>query len=269
MTAFWLVGCLLYQLILSKETFHQWNRLYLLTILLLGIGLPLIEIASPIATMPTFLLPEQVITASPLPGEAIATITSSKASWSWTEILSIIYLLGVLVGIAKLVIELRALYQLKKTANTVYCQGYIWVQAPSANNPFSFFQLLFWAEDPEKTSETHRYVLKHELAHIQQWHSLDKLFLQLLSIVLWWHPLVYLFKYNLEQLHEFLADEAAVTNGNKKSYGQLLLSYPTHQKIRPITNTFIKSPLKNRIIMLLQPVSSPINRLKYFGMLPF
>lgn len=67
-TAFWLVGWLLYRLILSKETFHQWNRLYLLTILLLGIGLPLLEVASPIATMPTFLLPEQVITASPLVG---------------------------------------------------------------------------------------------------------------------------------------------------------------------------------------------------------
>ena len=93
MTAFWIVGCLLYQLLLSKETFHQWNRLYLLSILMLGIGLPLIEVASPIATMPTFLLPEQVITASPLPGETIATIRSTQPSWSWTSIVLIIYCL--------------------------------------------------------------------------------------------------------------------------------------------------------------------------------
>lgn len=165
--------------------------------------------------------------------------------------------------------ELYTLFQLKNNARISYRRGYIWVQSPGANNPFSFFQFFFWTEDPSEASEAHRYVLQHELAHIQQWHSADKLFLQLLSIVLWWHPLVYLFKNSLEQLHEFLADEAAVATGNKKNYGQLLLSYASHQSTLRLTNTFIKSPLKNRILMLLQPVSSPINRWKYFGLLPF
>jgi len=268
MSIYWLIGWAFYQLILSKETFHHLNRFYLLFMLLLGISLPLLEVASPIAAIPTFWLPESIITASSLPNDAIPTITFTNNNWTWEDFIKLVYLLGVIGTTWRFLSELYMLFQLRQEAKTEIYPHYTWVQAKDIESPFSFFHLLFWQEAPYQQSAKHQYVLKHELAHIRQWHSVDKLFLSLLGIIFWWHPMVYLFKYSLEQVHEFLADEAATKDGNKKSYGQLLLSFSSKQKAHSLTNTFIKSPLKNRILMLLQPVSSPLHRWKYFAILP-
>jgi len=160
--------------------------------------------ATIVATVPNQ-LPEIQVSASP--------------AWEWDSLLWSVYLLGVLVNIFLFFKELITLYRLYEKSPKKKCEGYTWVDASSIKNPFSFWYLLFWNESPEQSE--HHYILKHELAHIQQWHSLDKLILQLLSIVLWWHPMIYLFKRSFYELHEFLADRAAahsITHKKKNTY---------------------------------------------------
>ncbi len=265
MTALWLVSWLLYHFFLSKETFHQSNRFYLLLSLGLGLILPLIEVASPIATLPTFLLPELVIIGTSIEPQIVIKATQESTSWSWQTYLGFVYLLGVLWYSWRFIRELYHLYQLKQNSPIQRHAPYTWVSNASVKNPFSFFGLLFWEEDPA----THPYILNHELAHIQQWHSVDKLIVQLLGILFWWHPMIYLFQKELCQVHEYLADRAAIAKGNKQQYGQLLLAYAsTNQVPLTLTNTFINSPIKNRIVMLLQPISPLKNSWKYLLALP-
>ena len=265
-TVFWLVGWLIYALFLSKETFHQWNRIYLFLVIAVGLEIPFLDIASPLATLPTFLLPAATIVAT-ASNELPVVEVSAETFWTWELLLTSVYVLGVL-GSAFLF--LRELWQLRKlylTAPKSSRNGYTWVAAPSITSPFSFGSLLFWNQDPSQPE--HHYILQHELAHIQQQHTLDKLVLQLLGIVLWWHPMIYLFKRSFYQLHEFLADQAAIQNGSKKQYGQLLLHYSlTATPPSYFGNTLIQSPIKNRITMLLSPLSSSQNKWKYIAVLP-
>jgi len=265
-TIFWLVGWLIYALFLSKETFHQWNRIYLFLVIAVGLEIPFLDIASPLATLPTFLLPAATIVAT-ASNELPVVEVSAETFWTWELLLTSVYVLGVL-GSAFLF--LRELWQLRKlylTAPKSNRNGYIWVAAPSITSPFSFGSLLFWNQDPSQPK--HHYILQHELAHIKQQHTLDKLVLQLLGIVLWWHPMIYLFKRAFYQLHEFLADQAAIQNGSKKQYGQLLLHYSLTATLPSyFGNTLIQSPIKNRITMLLSPLSSSQNKWKYLAALP-
>ena len=270
MTAFWLVAWLLYRCLLSKETFHHWNRFYLLFAIGLGLVLPLIEVASPIATIPTFLLPELVIVGTAIEPQIVITAVQKNTNWSWQTYIGIGYAIGLLWSSWRFIRELYLLRKLKQEGLVQICPTYTWVAHPSVTSPFSFFGYLFWKEDPAM----HPYILNHELAHIQQVHSLDKLLLRLLSVLFWWHPMVYLFQKELDQVHEYLADKAAIALGNKHQYGQLLLTQASTSQISitkfqiPISNTFIKSPIKNRIIMLLQPISPLKNSWKYFFVLP-
>ena len=265
MSAFWFVSWLLYRFFLSKETFHQGNRFYLLAAIALGLILPLVEVASPIATLPTFLLPELVIIGTSTEPQIVIKATQKSIDWSWQTYMGILYSIGVLWFSWRFTRELYHLYQLQQNSVLQKHTSYTWVSNASINNPFSFFGLLFWKEDPA----THPYILNHELAHIQQWHSFDKLILQLLGIVFWWHPMIYIFQKESCQIHEYLADRAAIAKGNKQQYGQLLLAHAsTNQIPNSLTNTFINSPIKNRILMLLQPVSPRKNSWKYLLALP-
>ena len=231
----------------------------------LGLVLPLIEVASPIATLPTFLLPELVILGTAMDQPIIIEPPTKNKSWSWETYMGILYIIGVLWSSWRFVRELYHLYQLKQDSSAEVRAAYTWVPSVSTNSPFSFFGYLFWKEDPA----THPYILNHELAHIQQRHSVDKLVIQVLTIILWWHPMMYIFQKELCQVHEYLADKAAIAKGNKQQYGQLLLAHAsTNQVPISLTNTFINSPIKNRILMLLQPVSPRKNSWKYLLALP-
>lgn len=268
LSVLWIIGWLLYYIFLSKETFHQWNRIYLLSVIALGIILPFIEINTPIANMPSFLLSELVVTANAFEPNVNPIIITAIEGWSWWEGSYILYGIGVLISCSFFFKEIIHLYQLKRKSFTETHSEYTWIQA-NIPSPFSFFNFLFWKERPDPQNTTHQYILRHELAHIRQGHSFDKLFLQILSILLWWHPMVYIFKHFLSQLHEYLADEAAILKGNKKQYGQLLLSFSKPKTITfPLSNTLIQSPIKSRILMLLQPISPLQNRWKYLLISP-
>ena len=264
-TLFWIVGWIVYTLFLSKETFHQWNRLYLFAVIVIGLVVPFIKVATPLGSIPTYILPTATIVA--IASDQLTSIQIKSNILRLETMLWLLYGTGVLITALMFFKELWQLYLLYKKHPKRKFNQYVWVNASTVITPFSFGPLLFWNQAPDKPSND--YILRHELAHIRQWHTADKILIQLLSIVFWWHPMVYLFKRYFYALHEYLADSAAVQEGSKKQYGQLLLHYSSNT-ISPLflVNTFIQSPIKNRILMLLQPVSSKHNLWKYLAVLP-
>ena len=92
--------------------------------------------------------------------------------------------------------------------------------------------------------------MQHELTHVTQYHSIDKIVIQLNLIAGWFNPFFWLLKKELDMIHEFIADKKSVEHGDTASLAQMLLTtaYPGQQF--PLTNPFFFSPIKRRLKML-------------------
>src|SRR5690606_9626713 len=119
--------------------------------------------------------------------------------------------------------------------------------------PFSFFKSLFWKNSIMLNSDLGKQILKHEMVHIEQKHSSDKLFMELLCSVLWFNPVFWLIKKELYLIHEYLADNKAVKNLDTKAFVKMLLASHFSGYAIPATNPFLNSNLKKRLKMLQKP----------------
>lgn len=125
-------------------------------------------------------------------------------------------------------------------------------------SPFSFFRLVFLPErllsDPSLDK-----VLLHEKAHIRKLHSLDLIFIEVLSIFFWFHPVIWYLRREIKLQHEYEADRFVLNqNVDKSAYQQLLINYSFQSNCLPITNPFTFSPLKKRIMMMNKKTKNPL-----------
>lgn len=132
---------------------------------------------------------------------------------------------------------------------------------------FSFFHYVFLGE--RLSNEERSTILDHEVVHVKEKHSLDLLFFEILKIVFWFNPLVYIYQNRIRTLHEYIADAKAIKAFGKQHYYQNLLNQIFETKDLSFVNTFYKkSLLKKRIVMLGQAKSKQYNLLKYVLVLP-
>jgi len=111
-------------------------------------------------------------------------------------------------------------------------------------------------------------IIKHELTHIKSRHSYDVFFVEILHVLFWWNPLIYLYKRELRQLHEYLADAMVLTDTNQKIYGQILLGQSESGLEIALTHQFFNSHLKQRIMMMYKQKSKRPAMIKYMAALP-
>lgn len=110
--------------------------------------------------------------------------------------------------------------------------------------------------------------MKHEVAHIQQWHTLDVLFIEVINILFWCSPIIYFYRIALKNTHEYLADALVLKDAKRKEYGHLLLKQSMSSMQIALANHFIQSQLKNRILMMTRHQSRKRNLMKYLPLLP-
>jgi bla regulator protein BlaR1 len=264
---FWLGSYLVYRFFLEKETFLQWNRVYLLGTLMLGLILPLISIPQePSTFMTDVLLPTVTIEW----GTINQTVAAPKESFSWITLMNWVFWAGVVIASARFAFGLFKIMQLRNRSEIIRKNEYDLVLTDMPHAPFSFFNWMFWSKSYEVGREEEKQIISHELAHIRQLHTLDNLFIEILSIAFWWNPVVYFYQKAIKDNHEFLADASVIRWNNKKQYGQLLIRQsqvaPTfHKAAQPIAvaNHFFNSKLKKRITMITKNASGKWTRLKY------
>ncbi len=262
--AFQLVFLIIYDFFLKRETFFQWNRLYLLGTHVLSLLLPWIKIEAFKTTMPVeyYVYPEFLWNMQTNPIELSATGTS----WidiSWEEG---VFMLGILAASVLFAYKMWQLYRLRKKGEVHYFTEFTLIIVANSNFAFSFFKSIFLGDDV--VQDKHENIIKHELVHLRQKHSYDLLFFELLRIVFWFNPLVYVYQNRISELHEFIAD-AHVSKTNKKEQYQLLLSQVFQTQHISFINQFFKSSLiKKRIVMLQKSRSKKVWRLKYLLLLP-
>ena len=252
---------LCYKLFLQKETYFLKNRFYFLAGILCAIILPLLII--PIYIEQT----EQLIEAQPV----FTTATVNKETttyWTLTNMLSAIYFIGATVLSAKLIINLISLFTVIKGQKIRRSEKYTLIETNKEVSPFSFFHWIVYNPEMFSSSEL-SHILTHEKAHAKQWHSLDILLVQFSCILLWFNPFVWLYKKEVEQNLEFLADNRASSQAScSKSYQRLLLktSIPNTQLV--FANNFYNSLIKKRIVMLHKNPSNKAHQWKLLLVIP-
>ncbi len=264
---------LTYCIFLNRDTHYQLSRSYLIFSCIVSFILPVLQIGvlkpakhvQPI-NQTIYQVPQTVSVVEQRPA-TVAVIPTPEAAhhFTLTDGLCYAYLIGVGVSILLLCAKLFALFRLTRNKG-VKERRYRVIYLPGADIAFSFFNYLFIGDCVREAD----IMIRHELVHIRQKHSADIIFLELLKIINWFNPFVYLLQTSLKTVHEYIADEQTTThNMDTWTYSSFLLKNAYGTGASSITHSFFNyNLLKKRIIMLNQQRSGNLARLKYLVIIP-
>jgi len=134
--------------------------------------------------------------------------------------------------------------------------------------PFSFFNIIFLNKS-NTSDDDFRSIISHEMIHIRQYHSIDLIIMELLSIFQWFNPFVWPYKKSLKETHEYLADNAVIAQGcNAAKYQLLIFEQHVGVKLFEFANNFNHSQIKRRITMITKRKSKRWAKFKVLLILP-
>ena len=260
---FWLF----YKIFLQRETFYNANRIYFLAGILMSFLLPFYVIYTYVELPATSLIEVADSSIKKIADTAIV-IEEIQPVIDWKRLLIYVYVAGFLFLSIKLLLELISLVRFLKNARKVRKNDYYLLITTEKIAPFSFFNRIVIPEKLLNSVDFDK-ILAHEKIHVKHWHSIDMLIVRITSIVQWFNPFVWMYKYVMEQNLEFIADDFAQREiRNLKEYQYLLLKTGTGKSLFALTNNYFNTNLKKRIIMLQKVKSNRINQLKYIFILP-
>ncbi|MDK2978736.1 MAG: hypothetical protein PWP52_1450 [Bacteroidales bacterium] len=261
-----------YQRFLKKETFHQLNRVYLLTTLLFAVSVPFFQLNIDFGNISFLSFAKNSDVANTIAGlkngynELGAVIiygSASKFSWPFIrEILGLIYYFGVLLSALFFMAGLIRIILLISFGKKIRYGRYSIIETKNSMVPFSLFKWIII--NPEKYSSYDiKQVIAHEKIHAFQLHSLDLIIIEVLVILFWFNPFIYGYRKSIREVHEYLADEAVLRNGfDKISYQQLLFKQASGSRFIGLTSRFSYSLSKNRLKMLTMMKSKNSSKIK-------
>jgi TonB family protein len=177
-------------------------------------------------------------------------LSGSGQQNSFWQILIWIYVSGIIFGLFRLSVQLWQIFVLIQKTGIIRQQDVkvVYTGKPYAN--FSFFDIVFLNSDSNEGEEI-KQIINHEKIHISQKHYLDLVFIELLTILFWFNPVIWFYKHSLKTVHEYLADEGVLARGcQKESYQKLLLDQTFGIQFYALTNNFNKSIIKRRFTMM-------------------
>ena len=264
---------LFYRLLLSKETFHRFNRVALLGILFLSLLIPLLEVttAQPTEMAHTMLTLEQLLAMVDFYSQdtvAVAPVEVKEITLSGIQITLVIYLAGIVFFACRNIYSLIRLFLLLRSGRKeIFHSGIRLIIHNKEIAPFSWMKYIVISE--ADLEENGREILIHETAHISNHHSVDLLVADLCIFFQWFNPASWLLKQELQNIHEYEADETVIKEGvDAKQYQLLLIKKAVGTRLYSMANSFNHSTLKKRITMMLKEKSNPWARLKYLYVLP-
>ena len=267
---------LFYRLLLSRETFHRFNRIALLGILLLSCLLPFVEVSvrRPVEMYQTMMTWEQWLLLADLAGTETHAVQVQENVVTWIQGLLLVYLFGILFFMLRNIYSLFGLWVLLKSGRREKVSDYVVTVVKAVLivherdiSPFSWMRYIVISQ--KDLHENGREILTHELAHIRNRHSWDLFAADICIFFQWFNPAAWLLKQELQNIHEYEADETVINEGvDARQYQLLLIKKAVGTRLYSMANSFNHSKLKKRITMMLKEKSSPWARLKYLYVLP-
>ena len=259
---------LFYRMLLSKETFHRFNRIALLGVLLLSCLVPMIELTTAEASglgQPFLELEEMVLMVR---AEPEGVLTEMSSPFPWRALMLLVYVGGILFFVLRHLWSLGRMVRLLRASRRETLKGGITLFVHREKvAPFSWMNMIAVSE--EDLEENRNTILTHERAHIKNCHSWDLLLAEVCIFFQWFNPAAWLLKQELQTIHEYEADEWVINNGiDAKTYQLLIIKKAVGARLYSIANSFNHSSLKKRITMMIKKKSNPWARLKYLYVLP-
>jgi N-acetylmuramoyl-L-alanine amidase len=258
-----------YWFFLRNKQFHQYNRFYLIGISLLSWIIPLIKIGvatkNEMSQTPVIQL-ASVVADNNTQFEQM--VMEKSTAFDWNNFLVICFFVISILFLMRFVFSIFKIHQLLKKYSVQNHNGYQLVMTDVTGTPFSFFNYIFWNHAIDLNSEVGKKILTHELVHIKEKHSIDKIFIELQLIIAWCNPINWLIRNELYMIHEFIADEKSVEKKDASELAKLLLvsAYPHQQNL--LTNPFFFSPIKRRLKMFTQSSTPKFSYVRRLSILP-
>jgi TonB family protein len=263
----WLTGfAIVYFLFLQKERFFRLKRYYLVTGILISFIFPLftfhyqVEIPAPEVTVAD-LIPSD---AGMVP--AIQPVKDSK-QFDFRSLLLLVYLTGILLfafNAIRQVMKLARTINKTKTSNSDRTKV---IRTYGFSGSFSFFNYVFI--NPSVDEKELDVIMNHELVHVNQKHWIDLVLVELLRIIQWINPFVWIYNGFIRQNHEYIADEVAIQQTPDPAvYKAVLVNQLFGSKVFNLSNSFNYSLDKKRFDMMKKTVASPYRKLRLLIVLP-
>ena len=252
-----------YRLMLRKETFHRLNRVVLVGTVVLAFVLPLciITIHRPME------MDAQALVLSELPADWMAQVVEESAPW-WPVALTILFWAGAAFVLVRVMVSILSIVRVVRRGEVVREEeGCKIVVTERDIAPFSWMRYIVlsrkdWEGKPNS-------IITHEKAHIGYGHSVELLIVDVLSAFQWFNPAIWMLRADLQELHEYEADDVVLRSGtNIKEYQYLLIRKAVSKSGYSVANSFNHSILKNRITMMSKSKTPPLRGLRVLWVLP-
>ncbi len=250
-----------YLMALRGKVFHRWNRFYLLAAVVISLAAPLIKIniwQKPDEPKTQVIRLLQIVNSNDEIDYEYTT-NNSYFKINASDLSVFIY-----VSISGLILAffIQALYKINRLKNKYpqnVVEGINLINTNATGTPFSFFNTIFWNDKIDVNTPTGKQIFRHEVAHVHEKHSYDKIFTNVVLIFFWSNPFFWLISKELNVIHEFIADKKALEDSDTAAFAAMILQATYPQQQFNITNNFFYSPLKRRLIMLTKNKNANIN----------
>ena len=257
-----------YRLFFYKDTFFQWRRYAMLSFLVISTLYPLMNLQNWIKEQEPINLIATIYAQTILPGIEIKPDNGDKWTEIITNIVPYVYYSGVILLFTRFIVQLFSICILALRSKKTKING-ITVRIPTkASAPFSFFRWIFISPELHTEKEA-KEILVHEETHVQQMHSIDVILSEVITILCWINPFVWLLKREIRNNLEYMADDNVILSGHDtKSYQYHLLGLANQKAAANLYNSFNVLPLKNRITMMNKKRTKNIGKTKYAIFIP-
>lgn len=261
---------LVYWLFLRNETFHAANRWFLLGSLLLAILLPLVPVRYEVLVEAT----EGAKSGAHTIADTFKNIPvfkgteESTTQFGWQQAILLIYLTGAAIFLLRLLTQTAVLIHLMIKHRVSSLQGMRVVENEKYGLPFSFFNVVF-INPKFHTQDDLPEILAHEKVHIRENHWFDLLMIELLTVIFWFNPFIWMFERAIKQNHEYLADKGVLAQGHTVGrYQALLVNQLMGMQIIGITNNLNFALSTNRLKMMTKKKTSARRLIRFTWALP-
>ncbi len=259
-----------YRLLFYKDTFFKLRRFSLLAFFGLALIYPLLNIQewvkeqepmTEVIQMYSAILPEITVTPEVVVETDWKSILLSASSYFYWGVVALL--------LVRFLVQLGSILLLAYHSRRTVIHGVPVYQLDKPAGPFSFFQMIFIHPENHSDKEIDE-ILTHECTHVFQWHSVDVMICELITVICWVNPFAWLLKREVRHNLEYLADNTVIQSGyDSRSYQYHLLGLAHHhQAAATLYNSFNVLHLKNRISMMNKKRSNGIGRTKYLIFIP-
>ena len=259
-----------YRLLFYKDTFFKLRRASLLAFFGLALLYPLLNIQewvkeqepmTEVIQIYSAMLPEMTVTPEVVVKTDWKGILLSASSYMYWGVMALLFV--------RFFIQLSSILLLVYRSRRTVIHGVPVYRLDKPAGPFSFFKMIFIHPESHSEKEIDE-ILTHECTHVFQWHSVDVMICELITVICWVNPFAWLLKREVRHNLEYLADNTVIQSGyDCKSYQYHLLGLAHHyQAAATLYNSFNVLHLKNRISMMNKKRSHGIGRTKYLIFIP-